>query len=46
MLITKNTRDESFYYVSRAREKKMHQSIDSIQKELSNNKKLEFQKKL
>ena len=46
MLITKNTRDESFYYISRAREKKMHASIDSIQKELANNKKLEFQKKL
>jgi len=46
MLITKNTRDESFYYVSRAREKKMHQSIDSIQKELADGNKLEFQKKL
>ncbi|MBU4308682.1 MAG: DEAD/DEAH box helicase family protein [Nanoarchaeota archaeon] len=46
MLITKGTRDESFYYVSRAREKKMQISIDSIQKELANNKKLEFQKTL
>jgi len=46
MLITKNTRDESSYYVSRIRERKMHQSIDSIQKELANNKKLEFQKTL
>ncbi|MDP2629061.1 MAG: helicase-related protein [Nanoarchaeota archaeon] len=46
MLITKKTRDESHYYVSRAREKKMHSAIDSIKKDLSNGNKFDFQKKL
>ena len=45
MLITKGTRDETFYYVSRTREKKMHKSIEQINQEFKNNK-LEFQKKL
>jgi len=45
MLITKNTRDETFYYVSRSREKKMHTAIDSVKQSLANNKK-DFQKKL
>lgn len=35
MLITKNTRDEAFYYVSRAREKQMHSAIDTIKKDLA-----------
>lgn len=35
MLITKGTRDETFYYVSRSREKKMHSAISQIKKELS-----------
>lgn len=35
MLITKGTKDESFYYVSKAREKSMHTAIDSIKQELS-----------
>jgi len=35
MLVTRNTRDETFYYVSRAREKKMHSSITQIKKELA-----------
>ncbi len=30
ILITKGTRDEYFYYASRAREKKMHRAIDTI----------------
>jgi len=34
ILITKGTRDETFFYVSRAREKGMHKSIDSIKKRL------------
>ena len=34
MLITKNTRDETFYYVSRSREKKTHTSISSVKKQL------------
>jgi len=36
MLITKGTRDETFYYVSKAREKSMHTAISSIKEELSN----------
>ena len=39
MLITKGTRDETFYYVSRAREKSMHSAISSIQEELAEGKK-------
>ncbi|MFH1801736.1 MAG: DEAD/DEAH box helicase [archaeon] len=48
MLITKKTRDETFYYVSRSREKKMHKAIDKIKEDLSNSKeyKKEKQKKL
>ena len=46
MLITKKTRDEAFFYISKAKEKKMHSAINSIKDELSNGNKLEFQKKL
>ena len=48
MLITKKTRDEAFYYVSRAREKKMHSAIDTIKKDLLDGKsfKEERQKRL
>ncbi|MFH1787216.1 MAG: DEAD/DEAH box helicase [archaeon] len=46
VLITKNTRDESFYYVSRSREKKMHSAISSIKEDLANGVKWESQKKL
>ena len=45
VLITKNTRDETFYYVSRSRERKMHKAIDSVKQSLVNNK-IDFQKKL
>lgn len=45
ILITKDTRDENYYYICRAREKSMHKAIDSVKKELQNGK-LEFQKKL
>ena len=38
ILITKGTRDETFYYVSRSREKKMHKAIDSIKEDLKNGK--------
>ncbi len=41
MLITKKTRDESFYYASRAREKKMHSSISQIKDDLANGKSLD-----
>jgi len=37
ILITKNTRDEIHYYISRKREKKMHSIIDSVKIELKNN---------
>jgi len=49
MLITKDTRDESFYYVANAREKKMHKSIQGIKEEMLNGKKIkktDIQKKL
>ena len=36
MLITKKTRDEAFYYVSRSREKKMKTAIDKIKENLKN----------
>tara|TARA_Y100000034_G_scaffold119266_1_gene160869 strand:- start:17217 stop:18788 length:1572 start_codon:yes stop_codon:yes gene_type:complete len=46
MLITKKTRDESFFYVSKIREKKMHSAIESIKEEFSNKNILESQEKL
>jgi len=36
MLITRKTRDESFFYVSRSREKKMESVIEDIKEELEN----------
>jgi Fanconi anemia group M protein len=44
MLVTKGTRDEAFYYVSRAKEKSMQSAMSSIKEELSNKK--EKQKEL
>ena len=46
MLITKGTRDEAFYYVSRAREKSMHSAINNIKENLAKGIKLDVQKKL
>ncbi len=47
VLITKKTRDEAFFYVSKAREKSMHEAIDSIKRDFSLGKKeKEFQEKL
>lgn len=46
ILITKKTRDEAYYYVSRSREKKMHTVIDTIKKDLASGKKFDVQKKL
>ncbi len=40
ILITKGTRDESFFYVSRAREKKMKTAIEDIQKDFDSGIKL------
>ncbi len=45
MLITRKTRDEAYFYVSKTKEKKMHSAINSIKEHLSE-KKLGFQKKL
>ncbi|MDE1848411.1 MAG: DEAD/DEAH box helicase [Nanoarchaeota archaeon] len=46
VLITKKTRDESYYYVSRRKEKKMHSAIEEIKKDLSSESGLEFQRTL
>lgn len=46
ILITEKTRDESFFYVSRAREKKMKTSIENIKGKMENHEKEEIQKKL
>ncbi|HLC78751.1 MAG TPA: DEAD/DEAH box helicase [Candidatus Nanoarchaeia archaeon] len=46
ILITKGTRDEGFYYASRAKEKRMHTAINSIKDKLENPKKIERQGKL
>ena len=45
MLITKGTRDETFYYVANAKEKKMHKTISDIKEEMSSGK-IDFQRKL
>lgn len=36
IMITKHTRDESYFYVSRAREKKMKTAIEGIKRDLNN----------
>lgn len=46
ILITKGTRDEGFYYASRAKEKRMRTAIHSIKDRLENSKKIEKQNKL
>lgn len=48
ILITKKTRDEAYFYVSQAREKKMHESISSIKEDMKNkrDKLNDLQKKL
>ena len=46
LLLTKKTRDETFYYVSRSREKRMKTAIDNIKEDFKRNGKLELQKKL
>jgi len=46
ILITKDTRDEIHYYISRAREKKMKSAIDLIKEDLKHPKKIERQEKL
>jgi ERCC4-related helicase len=44
ILITKNTRDQTFHYASQAREKKMHKTIQMIKEGMDN--KIQEQKKL
>lgn len=46
MLIAKKTRDEAFYYIANAKEKKMQKSIKKIKEEITNGIKYDFQKKL
>lgn len=46
ILVTRGTRDESFYYASRAREKKMHSAINMIKSDLNADKKTEKQETL
>lgn len=46
MLITKKTRDETSYYVSRSREKSMKKAIENIKQNLNAGNKFDFQKKL
>jgi len=38
ILITKNTRDQSFHYASQAKERKMYKAIDEIKEQLKNGK--------
>jgi len=44
ILITKGTRDETFYYVSNAKEKKMKNSIESIKREMEQTPKEDLKK--
>jgi Fanconi anemia group M protein len=44
ILITKGTRDETFYYVANAKERKMHRTIENIRKELDNKKTIKEEK--
>lgn len=46
VLITKKTKDESSFYVSRAREKKMKKAIEEIKSSFAEENKIESQKKL
>jgi Fanconi anemia group M protein len=46
ILVTKGTRDEAFYYVARAKEKRMHKAINQIKQTLTSKLKTEKQKRL
>ncbi len=49
ILMTNKTRDEAFYYISRAKEKKMQRSLEFVEREISKKslaKKKEVQKRL
>ena len=45
ILITKKTRDESYFYVSRAREKKMHKAIETIKEDFAKKGKISPEEK-
>ena len=45
-LITKKTRDEAYFYISKVKEKKMHSAISSIKESFFNKTKSEVQEKL
>lgn len=44
MLITRKTRDEAYFYISKAKEKKMHSAISSIKDGFTKAEKSEVQK--
>lgn len=46
MLITENTKDQFSYYAARAREKKMHTSIETVRNQMKKNEKIEEQRTL
>ena len=46
MLITRKTRDEAYFYASKARERKMHSAIRDVRETLGNNYDLDIQRKL
>lgn len=46
IMVTKGTRDENYFYISRSKEKKMKNSIETIKNQLSNGNKLDYQKQL
>ena len=46
ILITKNTRDQSYHYASQAKEKRMHKAIDEIKNEFGDNNGKEKQERL
>jgi len=46
MLITRKTRDEAYFYASKAKEKKMHSAISLIKDDLKNGNSVEIQEKL
>ena len=46
ILVAKNTRDEAHFYISKAKERKMHSAINHIKGHLANKMKIEKQKTL
>ncbi|KHO54860.1 MAG: hypothetical protein QT10_C0011G0041 [archaeon GW2011_AR19] len=46
MLITKKTRDESSFYISKMRERKMKKAIEEVREFIKNDAQPELQKRL